>query len=203
MATVVVHAVTSLDGFVADPHDDPGPLFDWYFSGDVDLYGGDGSWEFKVGRASWDYVDAFWRSCGAMVIGRHLFDLTNGWNGVPSVGDHVFVVTHEPPTDWVPSEQLSAEEAPFTFVTGGVAEAVARAAEVAGDRVVAVTAGEVGSQVIAAGLADEVAIDQVPVVLGTGKPYFATLAASPYLLEDPYVVIPGDRVLHLRYRTRA
>ena len=26
--------VVSLDGFIADPHDDPGPLFDWYFNGD-------------------------------------------------------------------------------------------------------------------------------------------------------------------------
>lgn len=36
----------------------------------------------------------------AVVIGRHLFDIINGWNGVPAAADHVFVVTHEPPTDW-------------------------------------------------------------------------------------------------------
>ena len=46
------------------------------------------------------------------MIGRRLFDITNGWNGVPAVGDHVFVVTHEPPTDW------PFPDAPFTFVTG-------------------------------------------------------------------------------------
>ena len=34
MSTVVMHNVVSLDGFVADPHDDPGPLFEWYFNGD-------------------------------------------------------------------------------------------------------------------------------------------------------------------------
>jgi hypothetical protein len=27
-----------------------------------------------------------------MVIGRHLFDITNGWEGVPPAGDHVVVV---------------------------------------------------------------------------------------------------------------
>ena len=201
MATVITHAVTSLDGFIARDNDDVGPLFDWYFNGDVDLYGGDGSWAFRVSRASFDYVDPFWRSCGAMVIGRRLFDQTNGWNGVPSVGDRVFVVTHAPPTDWVPSESLSAENAPFTFVTTGVADAVAQASEVAGDRLVAVAAGEVGGQVVAQGLADEIAIDLVPVVFGSGKRYFGN-AGEEIFLEDPHLVIQGDRVLHLRHRVR-
>jgi hypothetical protein len=36
-------------------------------------------------------------------IGRHLFDLTNGWEGVPPAGDHVVVVSHRPwPDDWHP-----------------------------------------------------------------------------------------------------
>ncbi|MCW2786993.1 MAG: dihydrofolate reductase [Marmoricola sp.] len=203
MATVITHAVASLDGYIADPADEVGPLFDWYFNGDVDLYGGQGGWKFQVSRASFEYVDPFWRSCGAMVIGRRLFDLTNGWNGVPSVGDRVFVVTHQAPTDWVPSETLHAEDAPFTFVTTGVADAIAQAVAVAGDRVVAVAAGDVGGQVIAAGLADEVAIDQVPVVLGSGRSYFGSGLGPTYLLEDPHVVVRGERVLHLRYRVRA
>jgi len=29
-----------------------------------------------------------------MVIGRHLFDTTNGWDGAPPAGDHVVVVSH-------------------------------------------------------------------------------------------------------------
>jgi hypothetical protein len=36
----------------------------------------------------------------ANVIGRRVFDMTNGWNGKPAAGEHVFVVTHRPPTDW-------------------------------------------------------------------------------------------------------
>ncbi|HET6151886.1 MAG TPA: dihydrofolate reductase family protein [Marmoricola sp.] len=202
MAGVVVHAVTSLDGFIADPHDEVGPLFDWYFNGDVELLGGHGGWRFQVGAASYAHVDGFWRSCGAMVIGRRLFDLTNGWNGVPSVGDRVFVVTHEAPTDWVPSAELSAPDAPFTFVTTGVADAIAQAVEVAGDRTVAVAAGDVGGQAVRAGLVDEVAIDLVPVFLGSGKPYLggAVGAEGPVLLEDPHVVVRGDRVLHLVHR---
>src|SRR4051812_9330513 len=34
MARVVVHAVVSVDGYIADDRDDVGPLFDWYFNGD-------------------------------------------------------------------------------------------------------------------------------------------------------------------------
>ena len=33
-----------------------------------------------------------WESTGATVMGRHLFDLVNGWEGRPPAGDHVVVV---------------------------------------------------------------------------------------------------------------
>jgi dihydrofolate reductase len=59
----------------------------------------------------------------------------------------------------------------------------------------------VGSQILAAGLVDEVAMDVVPVVFGSGKRYFGSIDGQ-YLLEDPHVVIQGDRVLHLRFKVR-
>src|SRR5262245_52224038 len=34
---VVMYSSVSVDGFVADEHDQPGPLFDWLQSGDVPL----------------------------------------------------------------------------------------------------------------------------------------------------------------------
>ena len=37
MNTVVMHNVVSVDGYIADEHDDPGPLFEWYFNGDHSL----------------------------------------------------------------------------------------------------------------------------------------------------------------------
>ena len=49
----------------------------------------------------------------ANVIGRRVFDMTNGWNGKPAASEHVLVVTHRPPTDWE-----YADTAPFTFVDG-------------------------------------------------------------------------------------
>jgi dihydrofolate reductase len=201
MATVMTHAVASLDGFIARPDDSVGPLFDWYENGDTELHGAKGAWTFHVSRTSAEHVQPWWDACRAVVMGRHLFDTTNGWNGVPSVGEHVFVVTHQPPTDWNPGNGLTAETAPFTFVPEGVAEAVAQAREFAGDGGVAVCAGNVGGQAVAAGLVDEVAMDIAPVLLGQGKRYFGDATIPEGLLDDP-TVVQGDRVLHLRYRVR-
>jgi dihydrofolate reductase len=201
MATVITHAVSSVDGFIARPDDSVGPVFDWYENGDTELHGAKGAWTFHVSKTSAEHVQPWWDACRAVVMGRRLFDMTNGWNGVPSVGEQVFVVTHEPPTDWVPSEELSAEAAPFTFVTDGVGAAIARAREFAGDGGVAVCAGNVGGQAVAAGLIDEVAIDVAPVLLGSGKRYFGDADIPEGLLDDP-TVVQGDRVLHLRYRVR-
>ncbi|MGI5271611.1 dihydrofolate reductase family protein [Nonomuraea sp. CA-218870] len=192
MSKVVMYGTASVDGFVADDNDQPGPLFDWLSNGDVPL---DGSGELKVSRTSYDYTRPYWDRIGVTIVGRHVFDLTDGWDGKPPGGiDHVVVVTHRPaPEGWDP-------EAPFHFV-GGVEAAVARARELAGERMIEVAAGDVGGQMLAAGLVDEVRMDVVPVVLGSGKRYFGSVSAQ-HLLEDPDVVIQGDRVLHLLYRVR-
>lgn len=55
--------------------------------------------------------------------------------------------------------------------------------------------------VLAAGLVDEVRMDVVPVVFGSGKRCFGSVHAQ-HLLEDPDEVIQSNRVLHLRYRVR-
>ena len=191
MSTVVMHAVVSVDGFIADAEDEVGPLFDWYGNGDVPIVEGG---PFKVSSASAEYVQAMWASIGSVVMGRRLFDLTNGWEGSPPAGDHVVVVSHRPkPGGWHP-------EASY-FFANDVTQAIAKARELAGDRVVALTAGDVGGQALAIGLVDEVAMDVVPVVFGSGKRYFGTVDAQ-LLLEDPHTVIRGDRVLHLRYTVR-
>ena len=83
-----------------------------------------------------------------------------------------------------------------------VSAAVADAKRRAGDRVVALCAGDVGGEALALGLVDEVAMDVVPVVFGRGKRYFGRVEAQ-HLLDDPTTVIQGDRVLHLRYPVRS
>ena len=138
-----------------------------------------------------------YRGMAANVIGRRVFDMTNGWNGKPAAGEHVFVVTHEPPTDWE-----HAETAPFTFVNG-VAEAIAAAQEFAGDRIVDVAAGQIGGQALKLGLIDQVVVNLVPVVFGSGRPFFATgPLAEPLRLENPSQIVRGDRVTHLVYDVR-
>ncbi|UVE93993.1 dihydrofolate reductase family protein [Dietzia sp. B32] len=192
MGTVVMYGSVSVDGFIADADDQPGPLFDWLTGGDVPL---DDSGVVAVTQTSYDYIRPYWDQIGVTIVGRHVFDLTDGWDGRPPSGvDDVVVVSHRPPPEgW-------DLEAPFHFVTD-VDHAVATARQLAGDRVIEVAAGDVGGQVLAAGLVDEVRMDVVPVVLGSGKRYFGPVDAR-HLLEDPDVVIRGRRVLHLRYLVR-
>jgi hypothetical protein len=45
-----------------------------------------------------------------------------------------------------------------------------------------------------------VVVNQVPVVFGSGRPFFATgRLARPLLLQDPTTIVQGDRVTHLVY----
>src|SRR6266508_484856 len=187
-------AVVSLDGFIADDNDGVGPLFDWYGNGDVTwaFEGADG--ECRSTQASADFMRSQYRDLATVVIGRRLFDLTNCWNGKPAAGEHVFVVTHQPQTDWE-----HADTAPFTFVDG-VERAIAAAKEFAGDRDVDVAAGQIGSQALKLGLIDQVVVNQVPVVFGSGRPFFATGGlAEPLRLEHPTTIVRGDRVTHFVY----
>lgn len=87
------------------------------------------------------------------IAGRHVFDMTDGWDGTTPAGvDHVVVVTHRGrPEGWDP-------EAPFHFADG-VDASVATAQELAGDRVVEAAASDVGGQVLGAGLVDEVRME--------------------------------------------
>ncbi|WP_269306909.1 dihydrofolate reductase family protein [Aeromicrobium sp. HA] len=192
MGKVVLYGSVSVDGFIADANDDPGPLFDWLTIGDVPL---DDSGFLKVTQASFDHVRPYWDEIGVTVTGRRVFDLTDGWDGTPPSGiDHVVIVTHRPaPADW-------NTDAPFHFVDG-IEAAVAQAQELAGGRVVEIAAGDVGGQALAAGLVDEVRMDVVPVVLGSGRRFFGPIDA-PHLLTEPDVVIRAERVLHLCYPVR-
>jgi dihydrofolate reductase len=194
MGKTVMGAVVSLDGFIADEDDGVGPLFDWYGNGDVEWSYPGSDAVSRSTQASAAFMQIQYRDVAAVVIGRRLFDLTNGWNGIPAAGEHVFVVTHQPPTDW---EHTGT--APFTFIDG-VEAAIAAARELAGDRDVDVAAGEIGSQALELGLIDQVLLNQVPVVFGSGRPFFATgRLAEPLRLENPSAIVPGDRVTHLLY----
>lgn len=187
---MISSASMSLDGFVAYPDNSPGALFDWYNNGDVDIENAGELPPFRMTHASADYWRGWIRSVGVLVVGRTLFDVTDGWHGLHPLDVPVVVLTHEPPRDW---SYPGSEN--FTFVTTGIAEAIARARDIAGEKDVGVAAGTIATQALDAGLLDAVAIDLVPVVLGAGHPYFTGDRTA--LLADPSTVMHGRRVTHL------
>jgi dihydrofolate reductase len=196
MGHAIMGAVVSLDGYIALEDDTVGPLFDWFGNGDVEWKIHESQPEsLRTTQASADFFRAVYPRIGAVVIGRRLFDLTDGWGGVPAAGEHVFVVTHKPPTDW-----KYAGSASFTFVDG-VEAAIAQAQEFAGpDREVDVSAGQIGGQALRLGLIDQVVLHVVPVVFGSGRPFFGAMGPGDAItLANPARVVQGDRVTHLLY----
>lgn len=193
--TIMSVAAVSLDGFIADDRDGIEPLFDWLGNGDVTWRFPGTEREFRTTRASADFMLGHYRDVAATVIGRRLFDLTNGWDGkIDTTGEHVFVVTHRPPTDWA-----YAATAPFTFVDG-VERAIGAARAFAGDRDVNIFSGQIGGQALALGIIDRIVINLAPVILGSGRPFFATGGmAGPLRLENPTTIVRGDQVTHLVY----
>jgi dihydrofolate reductase len=119
----------SLDGFIAAPNDDVGPLFEWYGNGDVRIDTADHH-TFKVTAASAEHVRLLQRKIGTVVTGRRLFDYTNGWSGTHPWGTPVVVVTHHDAPEW----RAEHPDAPFTFVTDGLDTALDVALEKAGGR---------------------------------------------------------------------
>lgn len=197
MTKVIANMSMSLDGFVAEPSDGVGPLFDWYNTGPVDVTmpGDHEARHVRMSQASADHLTETLESLGALVSGRRLFDYTKGWDGEHPAGVPVVVVTHEAPTDW------PHPDAPFTFVTDGVPSAIARAKEIAGDKVVVIASPTIAQQALDAGLLDELSIDLVPVLFGEGIRFFGELADGHVMLENPDVVV-GDRVTHLTFKVR-
>jgi dihydrofolate reductase len=184
---------TSLDGFIARPDGEVGPLFDWYFGGDTEYRVPSGGITLRVSPQSADLLRESYAKMGALVVGRRHFDHARGWGGRHPMDVPVFVVTHTVPQDW------DYEGSPFTFVTDGVESAVERATEAAGDKGVGVGGANVAQQCIKAGLVDEIGVDLVPILLGEGIRFFDNLGDARIELERTRVVeAPG--VTHLRFR---
>ncbi|MFE6133224.1 hypothetical protein ACFQ6Q_33950 [Streptomyces sp. NPDC056437] len=76
------------------------------------------------------------------------------------------------------------------------------AQEFAGNRLVDVAGGQIGGQIggqaLRLGLLDQVVVNLVPVVFGSGRPFFATGALDdPILFDNPSQIVRGDHVTHL------
>ena len=193
MAKVVALMSMSLDGFVADANDGVAEVFGWYFSGDVEVPTASGSsgMTFRVSAQSAEHLRGLVAEVGAMLTGRRTFDRADGWGGRHPWGP-AFVLTHDVPEGW-PRPGSTVH-----FVTDGLESAVAQAAAAAGERAVGVHGGDTIRQCLDAGLLDEMHIDLVPVLLGSGISLFGQARNAPVVLGNP-TVIAGVGVTHLRY----
>ncbi len=183
----------SLDGYIATDTDEVGALFDWYDAGPIELSSGNPDIRFHLDEAGAGMLRSLMNEIGALICGRRLFDITNGWGDQHPIGAPVVVVTHTPPAD--------VKRWPRTHFVSDVRQAVEEARAIAGDRDVAVASANLVGQLLDLNLMDEVAVSLVPLLMGGGKAYFGNLTRGPVMLENPTVVL-GTRATHLRYRVR-
>ena len=201
MTRIIADISVSLDGFVTGP--DPSPdnglgtggeaLHTWAFSDDPD--------DRRVLR------EGTARS-GAVVLGRHLFDVVDGpdgWDdttgyGAGEVGKPAFVVVTSSPPESVRTTNLD-----WTFVTTGLPDAVTAAREraeaAASDSgkdldVILMGGGATIGSALDAGLPDALTLHLAPVVLGAGTPLF-TGGAPRTLVQRS--VIATSTATHLTY----
>jgi hypothetical protein len=69
MGKVFTHMTMSLDGFIADPNDQVGELFDWYGAGDVTVPTPNEEISFRVDDASAEMLRGLTGNTGALVSG--------------------------------------------------------------------------------------------------------------------------------------
>src|SRR5260370_25215168 len=197
MGQVIAGLSMSLDGFTAGPNDGPGNplgdgggrLFDWWTAGTERLGSDD---RFRPPARSRGVVEEMFRA-GAIITGRRTFDIARGWGGHHPVGAPFFLLTHNPPDKWV------GPGTGGTVITGGIDAALDQAQAAAGDRDIGVCGANVARQYLTAGLLDEIHLDLVPVLLGSGIHLFANLGGRQCGVQQTRVV-ESDRVTHLSYR---
>jgi dihydrofolate reductase len=194
MTRLIADMSMSLDGYVSRPDDNPDHLFDWMFTGDVEIPTPKPGVAFRTSAASADAVRGAFKSVGAILGGRRYFDLAQGWGGEHPMGVPVVVLSHSVPDGW-PRDGSS-----IVFNTDGLASAVEQAKALAGGKNVAVASPTLVRQCLDAGVLDVVNIHLVPIVLGGGYRYFPD--GAPAGFEDPDVIV-GDGVLHLTYAVKS
>jgi dihydrofolate reductase len=211
MSNVRVHIAVSQDGFVAGPNQSAeNPLGE----GGEELH----AWmlELKAWREphgreggevniSSQVVEEANANVGAEIMGRGKFgppgggpwgdeDAWRGWWGEdPPFHKPVFVVTHHE------REPLTLSDTTFTFVTGGIEDALEQAKAVSDGKDVYIGGGaDIINQYLAAGLVDEIEVHVSPLVLGGGERLFDGVGPDLKLEQLRAVEAPG--VAHLKYR---
>ncbi len=192
MTKVVAFMSMSLDGYVADLEDGVDEVFDWYFAGDIDVPTFNPGFTFHVSEASAQHLRTLMGEVGAMLTGRRTCDRADAWGGHHPFGVPAYVVTHAVPEGW-PRPGSAVH-----FVTDGLESAVAQAKAAAGDKIVGMHGPDIIRQCLDAGLLDEIRVDLVPLLLGSGIRLFDRVGNAPLTLGDP-TVVEGFGVTHLSY----
>lgn len=203
MSNVIANMSVSLDGFASGVNataDTPlgangSALFEWFGSGDTEYTMPDGAMVFKVSSQSAQVLRERAATAGCFITGRKTFDLVNGWNGQHPLNVPVVVVTSNTPDTWIKQHP----NAPFTFVPEGIKEAVNKAKTLAGAKNVLIGTADSMQQALEKRLLDEIHIDLVPVLLGSGVRYFADSQKTEHRLM-PIETIATPSVSHLTYR---
>ena len=192
MSASVLYMSMSLDGYIAglnDGPDNPGGdgfdrLHEWFVAPDGEF--------FRPSGPAGELMDE-WNATGAIVVGRRTVEQVDHWGG-DHHGVPIFVPSHRPPGPSVANYPL------VTYVSDGIASAMAQAKAAAGDRDVQVRGAYTAQRALEAGVLDEVQIHQIPVLLGRGRRLFDEL---PSLIELEIVrVIDTPEATHIRYRVR-
>ncbi len=189
MGKVFADHSLSLDEFSAGPNVNMNnPMGD----GGEELH----AWQFLGERRSEVLENLFGRSTGAVLVGRHTFDLgEKPWGDNPPFHLPVFVVTHRPKV--IVTKRGGTT---YTFVTEGLEHALAQARSTAGDRDVVVLGGAaIIQQCLRAGLLDELQLHFVHILLGGGTSLFDDL--DPVRLALEHTRLNDDEgVTHLNFR---
>jgi len=183
MKKVIAGFTMSLDGFINDRNGSVGALYP-----DLDTL-----------RTTEPMQESI-RNTGAVVMGWNAFAMAedpdlyaeNYEFQVP-----IFVLTHEAPK----RHPRETGDLTFTFVTDGIASAIRQARAAAGDKDITIIGGaSTVQQCIKVGLPDELHIDIMPVLLGSGLRPFENIGTGQIQLERIKVVeLPAGRT-HLRFR---
>jgi len=86
-----------------------------------------------------------------------------------------------------------------SFVTDGIESAIDKAAQIAGNNIVALGSPSIICQCLGLGMVDRIQVKLVPLLLGDGIRLFGHLNTAPIELDGPEVT-EGNGVTHLHYR---
>jgi dihydrofolate reductase len=135
-------------------------------------------------------------STGAVVMGRRTFIVgEKHWGHDGTFNMPCFVVTH------YPAATIVKGRTKFTFVTGGLEDALARAKAAARGKDVNVMGAYVARQCLAAGYIDEIHVSVIPILLGGGARLCEGLITPPIELER-ISVAASSNATHIAYRVR-